>query len=937
MFAVGRIVSSVAIRSIGAISTLFAVSVIFFVLVDWLPGDFATATASRDTLLETIVNTQYELGLFKGAAERYWDWLSGVLRGDFGVSWYTRIDIATLIANRFWHSLWLAAWASLIAVPLGIVLGIISAARQGSRFDRVVNVGALTAISVPDFVVAYGLMALLGVHFKIFPVFVAYEPSLSLGERLAGTGLPVLSLAIVTTTPILRLTRASIIHILSSPYIEMAELKGMGNWRVVLKHALPNAIGPIANAVVLVVGNLMVGLVIIETVFTYPGLGELLITAVTTRDVPLVQVCGLLCAAIYLILNLCADVIATISNPRLLYAPPKRVPFSLAVVKRRAFALGRFARGPVGLAGGAAALLALAWVYWPDHSQGYAYELTVPPAKPGERAELTFAQMQSGEMVGLVHYDYFGPKGVSAKAHTSFEGKMTVPAFRLRRREIKTLLETSRATFPGFSMQLFTSGDQLVPVERYRMIASAETAWRVILAPGRIWSEASDAGWSRAALPFTLARSGGGGALNGVATFLFNETEISSFRVQIAQEHMFGTITDAWGTTKVEYQPQSLPDVAAQRQAFQQAEATRLDIRPWEDLQRQFWRSLDQFDGEDGRDRITVSGLMVDDTVFVRACRTRAGPYPFCSRLRSAVFSVSKSMGAAAALFRLAEKYGPEVMDEKILDHVSIPASHDGWADVRFRHALDMTTGVGTLLPRKVDTYVEVDFTALAARVWRARLAEEKLEAMGRFANYPWPPGEVFRYRTSDTDLLAIAMDRFLKSKEGPDARLWDMVTREIYRPLGIEFVPVHETAEADARLNVPMLGGGMLATFEDVLKVARLFQNHGEHKGRQILHRELTRQSVNTDKDRGIPTGWTYADGSKSTYGQSFWLMPFVGRGGCEMRVPAMAGFGGNYVILMPNRVIGFRFADGDDNAPGTWVSKHIREVADQVKGVCG
>ncbi|MEM7425128.1 MAG: ABC transporter permease subunit [Pseudomonadota bacterium] len=929
-----RYVYTAGIRIAGAFGTLAGVSVIFFVLTDWLPGDFATATASRDTLIETILRQQFELGLFRSAWDRYWEWAFNVLAGDFGTSWFTRIEITELLATRLWHSLWLAGWAAALAIPVGIALGVASAGLQGSRFDRVVNVGALTAISVPDFVVAYALMALLGVHFKIFPVFVAYEPSLPLSDRLLGAGLPVLSLAFVSMTPVLRITRATVINVLREPYVEMAQLKGLGRWRIVLAHALPNAAGPIANAVVLVLGNLIVGLVVIETVFSYPGLGELLITAVKSRDIPLIQACGLLSAALYIALNLSADLISTLTNPRLLYAPPRQLGISLARLQDRI--TSRSSRRWLAAAG-AAGVAFMVWQFAFSDVILYRQPLNVPAVKPGPRTELTVQNLQSDHADGLIHNAYFSPLGDHGPARHMLEGTVRVPAFRLERRFADSYERTTAAEFPAFSFRLFEHEGQLVPVERNIFLPRDSKGMRVILSPGRVWSEATDGDWSRAALPFTLVHRRGSASFSGVATFAYNASSVSRLRVQLAQEQIpWSGKFDAWGQTDFSVVRKPLPDIDQLRKAFVRIAEQRLDVRPWVDLQAKFWRSLEIFDGEHGRDDITVSGLMVDDVVYVRRCRTRAGPYPFCRQMRNAVYSVSKSVGAAAALLRLAEKYGPSVLHERIVDYAPIPTNHDGWRDVRFIHALDMTTGIGNKVPVRTAGYVDVDNTAMAYSVWNARTVDDKLRQVGRFANYPWSPGEVFRYRTSDTDLLAVAMDRYLKTREGPDARLWDMMNDEVYGPLGIESFPVRHTEEPDRRERAPGLGGTMLGTFEDVLKVARLFQNHGAHQGRQILHRDLTERAVSTDMSRGTPTGWVYEDGTTSTYSMSFWLMPFTGRGGCRHRIPAMAGVGGNYVILMPNKVIGFRFADGHDDAPGTWVSKHIRETADRVKGIC-
>ena len=327
---------------------------------------------------------------------------------------------------------------------------------------------------------------------------------------------------------------------------------------------------------------------------------------------------------------------------------------------------------------------------------------------------------------------------------------------------------------------------------------------------------------------------------------------------------------------------------------------------------------------------------MVDDVFYSRGCHTRAGPHPFCSNMRYGVFSITKSMGAGVAMLWLAEKYGPQVFDEKLIDHITIPASHDGWNEVTFKDALDMVTGIGNLTPYRIDEYVEVDFSPVANSVWRAKGIQEKLDAMAGFRSYPWGPGEVFRYRTTDTTALSAAMQSYLQKKEGKNADLWDKLEEEVFMPLGIDRLPVRRSIEPEGKRGTALLGAGLYLTVEEALKIARLLQNHGVHEGRQILHRDLTAQAVSSRFGRGYANGWQ-TDSGESRYEMSFWLTPFHQWFGCKLQIPGMAGFGGNYVMLMPNGTIGLRFADGHDDDPHTWNSYGIRKVSNKVRPFCG
>lgn len=207
---------------------------------------------------------------------------------------------------------------------------------------------------------------------------------------------------------------------------------------------------------------------------------------------------------------------------------------------------------------------------------------------------------------------------------------------------------------------------------------------------------------------------------------------------------------------------------------------------------------------------------------------------------------------------------------------------------------------------------------------------------MAVFKDYPWGPGEVFRYRTTDTTALAAAMEAYLRRKEGPDADLWDTLTQEVFTPLGIERLPVRRTIEPDGRLGTPLLGAGLYITVEEALKIARLLQDLGEMDGEQLLHRDLTKRALSTDMQRGYPNGWRGKGRTEGHYEMSFWLTPHEQMLGCDLRIPVMAGFGGNYLIIMPNRTIGLRFADGHDDNPDTWDSAGIRDVSNRIRSFC-
>jgi peptide/nickel transport system permease protein len=309
------------------IVTLFVVSVIIFSSIQFLPGDFAQAILGQAALEETVAAFRKELGLDLPAWQRYLQWIGGVVQGDFGTSFSGRdasgVDrsraVVDLIAPRLENTLFLALMAAIISVPIALILGVTAALYRNSIYDRTVNSLTLISISMPEFFVAYILILFFASLNKVFPTLANISPDVELGERIYRTALPAMTLTLVIVAHMMRMTRAAIINLLASPYIEMAELKGVSQATIILRHALPNAWAPIVNVIAFNLAYLVVGVVVVEVVFVYPGVGQLMVDAVTTRDMPVVQGCALIFAATYILLNLSADIVSIISNPRLLH------------------------------------------------------------------------------------------------------------------------------------------------------------------------------------------------------------------------------------------------------------------------------------------------------------------------------------------------------------------------------------------------------------------------------------------------------------------------------------------------------------------------------------------------------------------------------------------------------------------------------------------
>jgi len=298
---------------------LFAVSLIIFLGVELLPGDIAQEILGQAATPETVAAMRKEMGLDLPPHIRYLDWLGGMLQGDFGRSLANQREISELIGARLANTLFLAGLAAAIAVPLAVTLGVLAALYRNSFYDKAVNIFTLSSISFPEFFIAYILILFLSVNAGWFPSLSNVTMDTPFFERIYRCLLPALTLTLVVTAHMMRMTRASIINLMASPYIEMANLKGLKRSHIIVHHALPNAWAPIVNVIVINLAYLIVGVVVVEVVFVYPGLGQLIVDSVQKRDLPVVQACSLIFAATYILLNLTADILSIVTNPRLLH------------------------------------------------------------------------------------------------------------------------------------------------------------------------------------------------------------------------------------------------------------------------------------------------------------------------------------------------------------------------------------------------------------------------------------------------------------------------------------------------------------------------------------------------------------------------------------------------------------------------------------------
>jgi len=524
------------------------------------------------------------------------------------------------------------------------------------------------------------------------------------------------------------------------------------------------------------------------------------------------------------------------------------------------------------------------------------------PSTASPRDRVTADELRSPVTAEMtpVHNAYFMPVSEHQPPAHTFEGRLTIAAQDISRSSQGCPGEPLAS--PVWTLDFLTVDDILLPAVRdFVMPGDPASAMRMIVSPGRVWREAGDGGWSRASFPFVWTTSSFNMAHNGIATFLYNDREVSDLRLQIVQETAPRQQWAAAAQVPMTYRPGPIDGGAGLRKRYAAERAMAWPMSPLSGLTHRVpATSLRDFAGLWGQAQVSAAGLVVDGHIYTSACGTRYGAFPYCRHMRHGVFSVTKSMGAALALLRLARMYGPEVFDLKIVDYVEPTADRHGWAGVTFGDALNMAVGVG---PSKSNN---------RRGDWRfADSRGEKLKRAFAAPDDPAEPGEATRYDGLHTFTLGVAMEAFYRGREGPDADLWDMVRRDVLEPIGVFHAPIRRTTEPDGQRGTPIFAYGLYPTLEDAAKIADLLQMSGEHNGQQLLHAGKTREALYRGAAEGLPTSQPNRFG-QPRYHMSLWSAPYVGDGGCSMQIPYMAGYGGNLVVLLPNGVTAIRFSDG-------------------------
>jgi len=577
--------------------------------------------------------------------------------------------------------------------------------------------------------------------------------------------------------------------------------------------------------------------------------------------------------------------------------------------------------------------------------------LLVAVSKAPAAERISAAELQASTWSGgIVDNAAFVPSGRVAKTHEHFFGtlKLTESAMTSTPAKIapNRVLGRDPQLFPGVELAFFTDGDDLVPftqdVIRYASSDRGNSFWDILVQPGKVWSEPADGGWSRAAFPFALVNSIEGETHNGLATFLYRGSKVSNLRFQIVQQtapYYIQNLFVATGLVPAAFEAAPKDPIDEARRAYEADRRDTVPVDTWQALaNRVGGDKLAGFDGAMNPSDIVLSGLDYHGKFYLEQCRSAAGPLPWCDRARFGVWSATKSLANATALLHLAQKYGPSVFDLKIRDYVPEAARYPAWNEVRFDDAINMATGIGNgstqLEPNEAeDGYID----PLYDTWYEARSAHEKIAALLRDGHvYPWGPGKVTRYRDQDMFILGVAMDRFLKSKEGASADLWTMLRREVFEPIGIHEAPTNRTIEAGDAPGQPMMAYGYYPTISDLVLLARLYQSGGRHANRQLLYGPRVQELLSWSTSKGLPTGQELTGGG-TTYRTTFWVATYTSPNGCRIFYPRMVGWGGNLVALMPGGLTGVRLAKGDDTKDvATGDTDGMARVADRLAPIC-
>jgi len=520
------------------------------------------------------------------------------------------------------------------------------------------------------------------------------------------------------------------------------------------------------------------------------------------------------------------------------------------------------------------------------------------------RDQLTVEQLLEMPTLPLIDMSFFSRPEWALMATHQFSGAITFIDTEMEF-PIERAYYSGENIFPGITLEFISHQGELIPIRKEFMVSDTQTAslWNVIAGTGKVWNEPGDSGWNRASFPLTLTDNYIGQARNCVGTFVYKEDAISNVCIQCSQETADFNEQQV-GNMRVllaaEYQKEKYADSLKVIDKRDRLKSARLPVYPLSEIDREH-EIADYFEKQIYTNAPTSLGaIILDDKIYLQSPLTRHGLYPYPNEMRHAVYSVTKSMTGALAMFYLAERYGVEIFDALITDYVPALENHPGWEGVTFSNTLNMVTG----------TDGGEDGARLYEILIKARSAEESIKNIAGLDDAPAAPGEKFNYASTNLFVLSCAMQNYMEEREGAGVSYWDLIHDNVLVPIGADGFILRRTVEPDGSEGLPLLAYGAWPTLDEAAKIALLISREGMYNGQQLLHREKCREALGRTDWAGINTGNDYRG---KHYRHSFWASEFR-TGGCKVEVTYMLGYGGNYVWFFPSGVIAIRFMDEYD-----------------------
>lgn len=514
------------------------------------------------------------------------------------------------------------------------------------------------------------------------------------------------------------------------------------------------------------------------------------------------------------------------------------------------------------------------------------------------RIQLTVDQLNRNALLPFVDLSFYSRPDWARDATVPFSGSVTFAQTELTAPRDPFPNED---VFPGFTVEFTTHDQRLIP--RISGIVDARPTtdrfWDIILGTGAVWMEDNDDGWNRASFPLHLITRYMGSVRNCVATFVYTQDSMSNVCIQCSQETAVleaQQVGDVQAMVSATYSPETFTDSSEFIADYEARESRRIPVEPLTEIDRD-GRIAAHFDRNIWTNASTSHGaVFMDGTLYSNPPRTRHGIYPYPDAMRHGVFSVTKSMAGALAMFYFAERYGEEIFGELIADYVPAFAGRADWRGVTFSDALNMVTGT-----------TANEFDLLYEPLTLAPDSETAIRTISGFGSSPQAPGEVFNYATTNTFVLSYALENYVRAQEGAGSHYWNLVHENVLVPIGAEDFGLMYTRDEDPSRAVPILGFGAYPTLDNAAKIARLIWDEGQHEGTQLLNRNRVREALGRIEWQGYPAG-------SARYSHSLWSKNVM-VGMRRVGVSFMEGLGDNRIVFFPSGLISFQFTDEFDD----------------------